>query len=46
MNFVEKIGNRYELIYTITDLTDTQYERLSFRTDYEIVSTMRMKNFP
>lgn len=43
MNFMENIGNGYIPTYTRTDLTDALHEKFGFRTDYEIVSTKRMK---
>lgn len=44
MNLVERIGNGYEPIYVRTDLTDTLHEKSGFRTDYEILSTKKLKN--
>jgi len=43
MDFVENTGNGYIPLYTRNDLTDSLHEKFNFRTDYEIVSTKKMK---
>lgn len=45
MNFMESIGNGYIPTYTRTDLTDDLHDKFGFRTDYEIVSLKKLKNF-
>lgn len=44
MNFIESIGNGYIPAYMRNDLTDALHEASSFRTDYEILSTKKLKN--
>ena len=43
MNFLEIKGDGYTPAYTRTDFTDDLHEAFGFRTDYQIVSTSRMK---
>ena len=43
MNFKEIKGEGYEPLYTRTDFTDALHEAFSFRTDYQIVTTSKMK---
>ena len=43
MNFLEVKGEGYEPAYTRTDFTDDLHEAFGFRTDYQIVTTSRMK---
>lgn len=44
MNFKEIKGEGYEPLYTRTDFTDALHEAFDFRTDYQIVTTSKMKN--
>ena len=43
--YVDRIGEKlgYRPAYTRTDLTDALHENFGFRTDYEIISEMKMK---
>ena len=43
MNFYEVKGEGYEPSYTRTDFTDALHEAFGFRTDYQIVTTSKMK---
>ena len=43
MDFKEIKGEGYEPLYTRTDFTDALHEAFSFRTDYQIVTTSKMK---
>lgn len=43
MNFAESVGDGYIPLYTRNALTDDLHEKFGFRTDYEIVSTKKMK---
>lgn len=43
MNFKEIKGEGYEPLYTRTDFTDALHEAFGFRTDYQIVTTSKMK---
>ena len=43
MNFKEIEGEGYEPLYTRTDFTDALHEAFDFRTDYQIVTTRKMK---
>ena len=43
MNFKGIKGEGYEPLYTRTDFTDALHEAFSFRTDYQIVTTSKMK---
>jgi len=43
MNFKEIKGEGYEPLYTRTDFTDALHEAFDFRTDYQIVTTSKMK---
>lgn len=45
MNFKEIKGEGYEPLYTRTDFTDSLHDAFGFRTDYQIVSTKKMKIF-
>ena len=44
MNFKEIKGEGYEPLYTRTDFTDALHETFNFRTDYQIVTTKKIKN--
>lgn len=43
MNFLEIKGEGYIPIYTRTDFTDALHDAFDFRTDYQIISTKKMK---
>ena len=43
MNFKEIKGEGYEPLYTRTDFTDALHEAFDFRTDYQIVTTSKLK---
>jgi len=43
LNFKEIKGDGYEPLYTRTDFTDALHEAFGFRTDYQIVTTRKMK---
>lgn len=43
MNFKGIKGEGYEPLYTRTDFTDALHEAFGFRTDYQIVTTSKMK---
>ena len=43
MNFKEIQGEGYEPIYTRTDLTGALHEAFVFHTDYQIVTSKKMK---
>ncbi|OEF97205.1 IS1634 family transposase [Desulfuribacillus alkaliarsenatis] len=43
MNFKVIKGEGYEPLYTRTDFTDALHEAFSFRTDYQIITTSKMK---
>ena len=43
MNFKEIKGEGYEPLYTRTDFTDALHEVFGFRTDYQIVTSNKMK---
>ena len=43
MNFKEIQGEGYEPIYTRTDFTDALHEAFGFHTDYQIVTSKKMK---
>ncbi len=43
MKFTEIRGEGYSPAYTRTDLTDLLHEKFGFRTDYEVVTTKKMK---
>ena len=45
MNFYSIPTEGYVPTYTRTDFTDALHEAFGFRTDYEIVSTKKMKNY-
>ena len=45
MNFYSVPTEGYIPIYTRTDFTDALHETFGFRTDYEIVSTTKMKKY-
>ncbi len=45
MNFYSIPTEGYIPTYTRTDFTDALHEEFGFRTDYEIVSTKKMKNY-
>ncbi|GAU78391.1 IS1634 family transposase [Fusibacter sp. 3D3] len=43
MNFKEIKGEGYEPLYTRTDFTDALHEAFGFQTDYQIVTTSKIK---
>jgi hypothetical protein len=43
LNFKEIKGEGYEPLYTRTDFTDALHEAFGFRTDYQIITTSKMK---
>jgi hypothetical protein len=43
MNFKGVMGEGYEPLYTRSDFTDALHEAFNFRTDYQIVTTSKMK---
>ena len=43
MNFKKIKGEGYEPLYTRTDFTDALHEAFDFRTDYQIVTTSKIK---
>lgn len=44
MDFFEANGDGYVPTYTRTDFTDALHDAFGFRTDYQIISTQKMKN--
>lgn len=43
LNFMEIKGEGYEPLYTRTDFTDALHKAFGFRTDYQIVTTSKIK---